>query len=459
MLRLLVVFLIPVLCVGSFLRAGAYEYRARALITQAGAAGGAYAASFGSFYGVSGSGSVNNGLHATIWDGPGAGGDLGPGWVNDALGGTFAGWYGSHAAFWRSSTNRVDLNPAGYSTSMIDGLAPGVATGWGVPIGKSAQHALLWRGTTGSFTDLHPASGYSFSNALAASATQEVGYAQTTGPNNTVGDVHAMLWNGSAGSYVDLNPHGFRSSWATGVSRGRQVGIGFSGLPFDSTSRALMWTGSAASVVDLSPPGFLATEATRVIGDWAIGDGVDAGGHHALLWDLSTTPATVIDLEPAAVAAGFGAATPWNLSSSGAIAGVKVTIISRTPLEKSFTPVAWTPDARLPGDANLDGEVSFGDFQILERNFGSQDSYWKLGDFNDDRVTDSADFALLLQHYGESVNGVAASTVPEPGAVLWQATVVAALAWRGLRRPWGGSSQSTRGGYHAGHAYRFGRGG
>ncbi|MDB5322651.1 MAG: hypothetical protein JWN40_4282 [Phycisphaerales bacterium] len=419
-----------------YLRAS--PYTAQRLLSSTAIAAGAYATSLGKYYGTSGTGSVNQGLRATLWNGVDSYVDLGPGDVNDALGSTFAGSYMAHAALWTSPTNRIDLNPVGFSTSWIGGLAPGVGvgTGTGFVSGKSLRHALLWQGTTGSFTDLQPAAGYSMSDGRAASATQQVGWAETIGPGGTVGKQHAMLWSGTAGSYVDLHPaHGFASSWALGVSRGRQVGIGFVGDPIVSTSRALMWSGSAASVVDLSPPGYLASEATRVIGDWAIGDGVDANyQHHAILWDLSTSPTTIIDLEPAAVAAGVGGATPWNLSSSGAIAGVKVTVTNPgPPREKTFTPVAWTPEIRLPGDANLDGEVSFGDFQIWEQNFGSKDSWWKTGDFNDDRVTDTADFALLMRHYGQSVNGTPAASVPEPGAVLWVAAI-ALLARRGKRR-------------------------
>jgi hypothetical protein len=416
------------------------------LLTQTSIAAGAYATASGKFYGVSGDGSVNGGLHATLWNGVDDTVDLGSGWVTDALGTTFGGWYyGSdartHAAVWTSPTNRIDLNAGAYNTPWVFGLAPG-----GIAVGRGSvgisEHALLWRGTSVAPSDLHPAKGYFSSRATAASATQEVGYAQTS-VTSGVGVNHAALWNGSAaGTFVDLHPSRFNFSIATGVSLGRQVGIGYTGQAPYPVPHALMWTGSAASTVDVSPAGYLSSEIFRLVGDWAVGDGVDADHHyHALLWDFSTSPATVTDLEPASVAAGVAGAQPQNLSSSGAIAGVLVKVVTAGPPPvKSFAPVAWTPVTRLPGDADLDGAVTFRDFQILERNFGSNDSYWKTADFNDDRVTDLADVAILMKHLNMSAGAatpaereeVAAfvNSVPEPGLEVSAAVGVMALARR-----------------------------
>jgi hypothetical protein len=222
--------------------------------------------------------------------------------------------------------------------------------------------------------------------------------------------------------------------------------VGISGL-FNERNYALLWSGSAASVVNLNPPGYLSSIATRIVGDWVIGEGYDSSNqHHALLWDLSTSPSTVTDFQAASDAAGVSRATPWNISSSGDIVGVNVTVTNPgPPPERFYTPVLWTPATpRLPGDANLDGKVSFADFQILERNYGSNDSYWKMADFNDDRVTDDADFVLLLRHYGQTVDGSAvavspgerealaafAASVPEPGAVAFVVLSFVALGRR-----------------------------
>jgi hypothetical protein len=100
---------------------------------------------------------------------------------------------------------------------------------------------------------------------------------------------------------------------------------------------------------------------------------------------------------------------------------------SGTTATTVYTPVLWTPLVqRIPGDADLDGEVSFTDYQILQRYYGSRDSYWRMGDFNDDRVTDLADFALLRDHFGEAtlsaaeraaVDAFGGAMVPEPGVV------------------------------------------
>jgi hypothetical protein len=104
----------------------------------------------------------------------------------------------------------------------------------------------------------------------------------------------------------------------------------------------------------------------------------------------------------------------------------------------TYTPVLWTPQAaRVPGDANLDGRVTFADYQVLERNFGSRDSYWRLGDFNDDRVTDSADFALLMDHLGATTASERAAMealVPEPGSLSAIGAGTAVLLARRGRR-------------------------
>jgi len=91
----------------------------------------------------------------------------------------------------------------------------------------------------------------------------------------------------------------------------------------------------------------------------------------------------------------------------------------------------FTANVPLVGDANLDGEVSFGDFQALERNFNLAGAARAQGDFNGDSVVDTADFRLLLANYGRTFDGTVAvgaaeaqalaafaSRVPEPTTAL-----------------------------------------
>lgn len=88
----------------------------------------------------------------------------------------------------------------------------------------------------------------------------------------------------------------------------------------------------------------------------------------------------------------------------------------------------------LNGDANFDGVVGAGDFNLLATNFGLSNMKWSAGDFNFDGVVGAGDFNLLattfglslaggrpgltaqdwsaLESFGESIG----SPVPEPGA-------------------------------------------
>jgi autotransporter-associated beta strand protein len=85
----------------------------------------------------------------------------------------------------------------------------------------------------------------------------------------------------------------------------------------------------------------------------------------------------------------------------------------------------------LGGDANLDGQVNFNDFLILQNNFGAPGTRFDQGNFNYDGQTDFNDFLVLQNNFGSSVTGAAvsftssqvaaiqafAATVPEPTAL------------------------------------------
>jgi len=73
------------------------------------------------------------------------------------------------------------------------------------------------------------------------------------------------------------------------------------------------------------------------------------------------------------------------------------------------------------GDADLDGEVGFADFQRLERGFGQSGQTWSSGDFNYDGQVDITDFKLLYANYGQTADIAAAETVgvPEPSAITF----------------------------------------
>ena len=53
----------------------------------------------------------------------------------------------------------------------------------------------------------------------------------------------------------------------------------------------------------------------------------------------------------------------------------------------------------VPGDANLDGNVTFADFLILSRNFGQTLVTWNHGDFDGDTIVGLSDFLVLASHF------------------------------------------------------------
>jgi hypothetical protein len=99
------------------------------------------------------------------------------------------------------------------------------------------------------------------------------------------------------------------------------------------------------------------------------------------------------------------------------------------------------------GDANLDGKVTFGDFQALELGF-EQAGGWKQGDFDYSGQVDFLDFKLLYDHFGQALGGggaapsaaevagldafaaAHAAQVPEPSAI----SLVGVMMALGARR-------------------------
>lgn len=85
----------------------------------------------------------------------------------------------------------------------------------------------------------------------------------------------------------------------------------------------------------------------------------------------------------------------------------------------------WVTDVfgTLPGDADLNKEVTFTDFLALANNFG-QTGGWADGEFNGDGTVRFNDFVALAQNYGLSAAASAepttfASSVPEPSSSLY----------------------------------------
>jgi autotransporter-associated beta strand protein len=94
----------------------------------------------------------------------------------------------------------------------------------------------------------------------------------------------------------------------------------------------------------------------------------------------------------------------------------------------------------LPGDANLDGTVSFADLLLLAQNYDGTGRAWGQGDFDYDASTNFSDLLLLAQNYDLTLAGsfaadwsLAQSMVPEPASLTVFASATALLVRRRRR--------------------------
>jgi fibronectin-binding autotransporter adhesin len=65
----------------------------------------------------------------------------------------------------------------------------------------------------------------------------------------------------------------------------------------------------------------------------------------------------------------------------------------------------------LAGDAKMQGDVVFGDFQLLSQYFGQSGTTWDEGDFTYDGTTNFGDFQLLSQNFGQSASGLTSGEI------------------------------------------------
>jgi uncharacterized membrane protein len=316
-----------VLAVAGPREAGATDYTIRDLHPVGYKASGLYALDAGQFAGYAKGVPTSGSTHAFLWDdSTGTTVDLNPaGYAHSQVNGVSSSvqvgeCYGladgrAHAFLWLGSTSSaVDLHPAGCLDSTAKAVADGEQVGSATLPGQG-YHAALWRGSAASFVDLHP-SGYTSSHACAIAGGHVAGYAMAT----TDGWAHALLWNGSATEYVDLHPAGYGWSEAAGIADGQEVG--FAHMLADWSQHALLWTGSASSVVDLHPlSGFSNSVAEGVSNGLQVGGGwgpVTGDYEHALLWRGSAE--SVVDLH-GWLGSGYSSSYAYAIDANGNIAG------------------------------------------------------------------------------------------------------------------------------------------
>lgn len=131
----------------------------------------------------------------------------------------------------------TDLHVSGFTDTFAIGVGGGRQVGYGKPTsGPASTRALMWSGSAESVVDLHP-TGFTTSVAYATNGDVQVG---DGGPG-------AAAWRGSAGSYINLHAllpaGGWSSSRATsidadGVIFGRAFGPGAGGTGW----YAIRWT-------------------------------------------------------------------------------------------------------------------------------------------------------------------------------------------------------------------------
>ena len=74
--------------------------------------------------------------------------------------------------------------------------------------------------------------------------------------------------------------------------------------------------------------------------------------------------------------------------------------------------------AFLPGDANGDGKVDFGDLVIVARNFGQTNATWSTGDFNNDGKVGFDDFLIVARNYGQSIPATTTTATLSPSLTI-----------------------------------------
>ena len=221
-------------------------------------------AEFDSLYGTDGTSMVgtltyeytegNYDSKAHLWTSPSSGfslhfleaSDTGANAVDGAYqyGSAYQQFGSAHATRWNSSSgSHVDLHPAGYSSSYIQGAGDDQA------VGTAGSHAGLWIGA-GAFIDLHPAVAAS-SSALATHEGIQSGSVAITGLGT-----RAALWSGTPESYVDLGavvPPGFTVSVAEDFEvqpDGSVIVVGYGYNANTTRYEAIVWRSTPGADID-----------------------------------------------------------------------------------------------------------------------------------------------------------------------------------------------------------------
>jgi hypothetical protein len=221
-------------------------------------------------------------------------------------------WYTSkhdeRALVWtrtaEDSVSGVELHPEGWQKSVARACGDGQQVGYGyVRFARDPSRALLWNGSRESVVELtgpDPAR-----DATAAGVAQGI----QVGSFGGSGWQRACLWRGTSASCLELHPADTKllGSEAMGIGDGQQVGHvwGESRMP-----RAALWSGSPESFVDLAPQGSVRSTAWRSARGFQVGWAAEQEmgmSAHAILW--GGVASDYIDLQQFLP-------NPWNVSQA-----------------------------------------------------------------------------------------------------------------------------------------------
>jgi len=285
-----------------------------------------------------------------------------------------------------------------------------------------------------------------------------------SGGTNTVGtDLYIATNSGSTGTYTLSG--GTLQIGRNAYVGGSASGAGGQGVLTVSGSAVLSVAGTLTvySVGQVNINGGSTTLGNLIVNS---GGAVNANAAIVINYAGNSDPIATIE---SYLADGFAARWAGGEIQSSAVAGLNASqsaLIYSVGYADGSDGITAVPSGEieilptLAGDAKLQGNVVFGDFQLLSQYFGQSNTTWDEGNFTYGSTTNFGDFQLLSQNFGavssglttgelasiegfasqfdeelapNSAGGYSLVSVPEPSSALMLAAGVGLLARRRRR--------------------------